>query len=139
MLTPFEKEAIIWEAIGTRSVKLAQKWANGVVHAIRTRARGYGLRRTRWEVTTECGRILYRGHGWQRHDGLLRDTTCASCRNIVRDKYDRDFDENRVEDALVEYEGFLQEESWRIQAEWHKPDPIVIPVYPSGAYTYVYD
>lgn len=116
-----------WRVIGDRQVQIVRKWINPTLHAIRTKARGYGKRRKHWNVTTECGQILYEGQGWQWEAGTLRSTTCLSCRKLVRERYEHELQHLMdVPDWVYdEYERIRIEEMWRVQAEWHQPDPVI--------------
>lgn len=121
----------LWQAIGSRPTVLVQKYG-GVWHALRSKPRGYGKRRRLWEQTTECGMLFnLRIPRAERPTSPLAATTCLACRKTVRERAERDieygdFDTDQVEDALVEYERFYADDWWRIQADWHKPDPIVL-------------
>jgi hypothetical protein len=118
----------LWRAIENRRVWLVGRYSTRVLHALRTEPRGYGSRRREWERVSECGQFFLEGEklpGGQG-DTPIGQTACLACRKVIRERLELvirfgDFDAQEAEDALVEHE---REQMWRVQAEWHKPDPI---------------
>lgn len=117
-----------WAVIGGRPAWIVVHGSTGVKHALRDAPRGYGKRRHQWQTTTQCGQILSDiAAPVGTPTGLLRDTTCLSCRRVVREWFEFQVQRGEgADDLLNTYEElieFWQEQSWRVQAEWHRPDP----------------
>lgn len=124
-----EKARASWRAIGNRPTYMVRT-ATGTIHALRSEPRGYGKRRREWERTTECG-LMFAGLTSRNGAPTCRliTTTCLACRTVVRERYEMwcEYDDPLADEAADEYERLQIEEMWRIQAEWHKPDPLPEP------------
>lgn len=122
-----------WNVIGKRQVVLARKSKAdcyfGQTHAIRTQARGYGLRRKHFKSTTECGQLLRQMQGWDCREGVLSETECLSCRKVVHEAYVRDLEYGAgdlADAGMDEYDRLQTEAMWEEQRRWHEmPDPSV--------------
>lgn len=118
-----------WAVIGGRPAWIVERLTTGVKHALRDAPRGYGRRRRQWRQTTQCGQFM---PDFVVPDGcptgLLRDTTCLSCRKVVREWFEVQVSQGEGADDLLDtYDELLvfwQEQAWRIQAEWHRPDSV---------------
>lgn len=120
-----------WAVIGGRPAWIVVRGSTGVRHALRDAPRGYGKRRHQWQTTTQCGQVLSDiAAPVGTPTGLLRDTTCLSCRRVVREWFELQVMQGGGADDLLDTYDRLraewQEESWRVQAEWHRPDPVVL-------------
>lgn len=128
--------AALWRVIGKRQVYLVGT-ASGVWHALRTGPRGHGKRRRLWDQTSECGLMFSLSDAIRERLRKvdMAGVTCLSCRKTVRERAEREIRcevySPEFEASLEAYDQSMIEEWWRIQAEWHKPDPIPMWAIPA--------
>ena len=132
-----DTERACWDAIGSRPAVLVSR-GTGTLHALRTAPRGYGIRRQRWEHTTECGMIFrFRRPQADLPTSPLGDTTCLRCRKVLRERFeDEILYGGALDDAGMDaYDAQHADDWWKEQAERHAPDPLLPTAGRQGAVT----
>lgn len=126
-MTDKESHEAHWRIIGGHPAWLAIRHATGTIHVLRTTKRGYGKKALHWQITSECGQILWGLNRPEGPMGFVLDANCETCLRVIRERFEHELEYDGLpSDLWDEYEVQRLEEMWRIQAEWHRPDPVTV-------------